>query len=104
MNFEIIIFAILYLIMDLIAAVFDFLSIGIIGPFIQFMGVLFMNIRAVIKRDKQSLKLSRQISKYISQLIPFFPTLFTIFIIETILAKLKEKNISSKKIMKKFSK
>jgi hypothetical protein len=58
-----------------------------------------MNVVALLKGDKNALKLGRQIAKYAANLLPFLPTLTPVFFIEAYIHNHPEKFALAAKIM-----
>lgn len=79
---EIFLYSNLFLFLDFICLLIDFLIPSIISTAIQACGVFILNLIAISKNDKNSLKISKQITKYLIQIFPFLPTLTLIFIFQ----------------------
>ncbi len=87
---EIVIGVLLFLMIDLIALGLDLTGIGsIIAVVLQSGGVLIMNLWALSKGDKNSLKISRQIIKYLANVLPILPTCTLVFLIDVFLLNYK---------------
>ncbi len=78
---EIVILGFSFLIIDLLCIIIDGLSIGIVSPIIQSLTLIGLNLIQLSKGDKDSLKLKKQFTKYLSQILPYIPTLTIVLLI-----------------------
>lgn len=98
---EIFLGSIFFLTIDIICGILDFITFATISTIIQFIGMSIINIWAILKKDKESLKLGTQMLKYFFQVLPILPTLTTIFLISAILHNKKENSpITAKELQK----
>jgi hypothetical protein len=86
MEAELILGGLFFLGIDLFAGLLDFLGVGIIiGGILQAGGTFAATVFFWLKGDKGALKFGRQIVKYAANFLPWVPTLFLAFIIESYL-------------------
>ncbi len=81
---EIVLFGLILFIVDVFCTLLDFTGIGAaVTPFIQAGFTAMMTAWFYwSKKDKAVTKLGRQIIKYASNLLPWVPTLFVVFVVE----------------------
>jgi hypothetical protein len=97
---ELIVGGLIFFALDGICFALDWTGAGaFITPIIQSAGTFAMNVVALLKGDKNALKLGRQLVKYAINFLPFLPTLTTVFFIEAYIHNHPEKFALATKVM-----